>query len=441
MIKPFKLLSLLFCTLFTFSTLGSTRANLTTWEDFTFPDYDNETSPPMVKDGSELIKNTGLLSLLTLADLPFLFAICKAGTFVSGMTGHSKKNNIGSVKGKSDYCLKLASVMTVAEVALAGHVSPWPLEQTWWRPLRFTGVGVAIYTNYMSGGKTAPEVALTYLVIEATARTCSSIALTPTLTDTNSQCFKPSQYNYVQHVFFSVISGITAGAILYEILIETDVKPAKATSAFVITASIVSAMSALKSTVESNWASNESVAIGGVKNRAEAEALITTAVAVAAILGVMRMKVLECMTGAGGHTSAGAEAAAMVGALIVFVPAAAAIVTFTASIGIYAGAAFGVLARAEDGSILLTLIPTLTFALAGAELGRFFTLASSKVASNSYTTNAFITLASALGITLINSVCNYSVCGNSLENSLYETYWTLLKKFYAPLDYLNILSK
>ncbi|WP_422452248.1 hypothetical protein [Endozoicomonas sp. ALC066] len=68
-------------------------------------------------------------------------------------------------------------------------------------------------------------------------------------------------------------------------------------------------------------------------------------------------------------------------------------------------------------------------------------LGSLMTTSNNPFIKAGATLVPALAFAVINSLSNYAVYGDPLEQGFSETEWTQWKKFYAPLDYLSTLFK
>ena len=64
---------------------------------------------------------------------------------------------------------------------------------------------------------------------------------------------------------------------------------------------------------------------------------------------------------------------------------------------------------------------------------------NSKIASNTPLIYVGVPLVAALTLAVVNSLSNYAVYGDPLEEGLSETARTQWKKFYAPLDYLSTL--
>ena len=95
------------------------------------------------------------------------------------------------------------------------------------------------------------------------------------------------------------------------------------------------------------------------------------------------------------------------------------------------------LSSSRAGTLVLAL--TGVGALVGAEARALLMSGNSKIASNTPLIYVGVPLVAALTLAVVNSLSNYAVYGDPLEEGLSETARTQWKKFYAPLDYLSTL--
>ncbi len=362
-----------------------------------------------VENELALVESTASLSFSTLVSFGVWYGVCMSPQLLSLLADRfrmrgSEKKKFETLK--TDFCLQLTPTITAAEVALAGHVSPWPIEQTWWQPLRMLGVGMAEYANAATGRKrTIPVATLTYLVAEASARTASSVTASLYLRKTGKTNIKPVDYDYGQYTLLSYITGVVAGAVTYEAFSKKGLSSAKAALGFAIVASASGAISAIISTSMLNI-DDQLKLVAGAGAGAGAGAIagiVTTGAGAGATVGVGAVAVASGV-GIGTVAVVGAGATVGVGAV--------AVVEAGVGAGVGAGAGAGAVA-----GLLLT----------------------SKIDSHNPFTKVGVTLAPALIFAFINSLSNYAVYGYPLEEGLSETSQTLWKKFYAPLDYLTTL--
>ncbi|WP_257280651.1 hypothetical protein [Endozoicomonas sp. ISHI1] len=386
--KSFNLFPLLLCLLYSMAKASPPSQN-----DFDFLEPFNDTAP--VANGLELTGSIAGVSLSTLLNLGIWWGVCKTAGIVSGLSGThdlAASDTKELEQMKTDFCLQLAPVITTAEVALAGHVSPWPLEQRWWKPLYFAGAGMAAYVAPTKTREHIPVAVLTYLASEALSRTGASAGSALMLRKMNVRDINTEWYAVGEYAIFSPMNGIIAGAVAYETMIHIGFSPAKATLASVISAAIAGTLSGIVSML--------TIDVGGETNAV-----------VAAIYGAV--------------AGAGAGVTAFVGA--------------EAGLIALAGAGAGAVAVA----VVVAKVEAMAAGLAGATIvggaGALLMLGSSKITSNNLLIKAAVTLVPALTFAVINSLSNYAVYGYPLEQGLSETGWTQWEKFYAPLDYLSTL--
>ncbi|WP_448215624.1 hypothetical protein [Endozoicomonas sp. 2B-B] len=404
--KSFNLFPFLLCLLYT-----TAQASLPLKNDFDFLEPFNDTA--LVANGLELTVNIAGFSLSTLLNLGIWWGVCKTAGIVSGLSSTydlTESDTKELKKLKTDFCLQLAPLMTSTEVALAGHVSPWPLEQRWWKPLYFAGAVMAAYAATTKTSGKIPDTVLIYLASEALLRTGASAFSAVILRKMSVRNTTTEWYAAGGYTTLSVVNGIMAGAVAYEAMIYKGFSPAKATLASAVSAAIAGSLSGIFSLLTID---------AGEQLKAEAGAL--AGVGIAALAGTF--------AGAGAVAGAGAEVGAITGAgagaEAGAVAGAIAIASATTSAGALArlGAGFGVgLGSSAVGGVGVLLM-----------------FGSSKITSNNPFIRAGVTLVPALTFALINSLSNYVVYGYPMEEGFSETGWTQWKKFYAPLDYLSTL--
>ncbi|WP_448215359.1 hypothetical protein [Endozoicomonas sp. 2B-B] len=387
--KSFNLFPLLLCLLYSMAKASPPSKN-----DFDFLQPFNDSA--LVANGLELTESIAGLSLSTLLNLGIWWGVCKIAGTVSGL---SKTYDLAASDTKeleelkTGFCLQLAPVITTAEVVLAGHVSSWPLEQRWWKPLYFAGAGMAAYTANKKTRQRIPAGVLYYLASEALFRTGASAISVSMLRKTRFvREITTKRYVTAEYAILSAINGVMVGTVTYEALIHKGIRPAKANLAAVVSAAIVGALSGISSGLTADV--DEPIKTGfiaGVK------------AAVIVRLGV-------------GSAQSGAGLGVLVG---------------------LSGALAGASAGLGDVVGIFKVVVGSTAAFIGA--GTLVSLASLK--TDNLCIKAGVTLVPALTFAVINSLSNYAVYGYPLEQSLSETAWTQWKKFYAPLDYLSTLFK
>ncbi|WP_257280656.1 hypothetical protein [Endozoicomonas sp. ISHI1] len=406
--KSFSLCPLLLCLLYSMA-----QASLPSQNDFGFLEPFNDTA--LVTNGLELTESLAGVSLSTLLNLGIWWGVCKTAGIVSGLSSThdlAESDTKELEKLKTDFCLQLAPVITTAEVALVGHVSPWPLEQRWWKPLYFAGAGMAAYTANTKARKLIPVAVLTYLASEAVSRAGAGAISTLNLRKMSVGDIKTEHYAAVEYAIFSVTNGILAGVVAFEVMIHRGYRPAKAALASAVSAAIAGSLSGIISVLTID-----------LDGQTKAGVLAVAGVGAGAGAGVI--------TGIGTVTSTKIGFLALAGAG----SGAISIAATGAATGAVAGTVVG--GRARAAALLVTLAGVSTLGGVGALL----MFGSSKITSNNPFIIAGVTLVPALAFAVINSLSSYAVYGYPLEQSFSETGWTQWKKFYAPLDYLSTLFK
>ncbi|WOG27377.1 hypothetical protein [Endozoicomonas sp. 8E] len=412
--KSFNLFPFLLCLFYTTAQAGPPLQN-----DFDFLEPLNDTA--LVANGLELTGSIAGFSLSTLLNLGIWWGVCKTAGIVSGLSSKydlAESDTKELEKLKTDFCLQLAPVMTTTEVALAGHVSPWPLEQRWWKPLYFAGAGMAAYAAIAETKEMIPVAVLIYLASGAVSSTGAGAISALTLRKMSVRNISIERYAALEYTLLSVANGAVAGTVAYEAMIYKGLSPAKATLASVVSAAIAGTFSGIVSVL--------TVDVGGQ----------TRAVAVA-VAGAVAITVTGAGAIIGASYGLGAIAGAIAGTGAIVIVGAGALA------GAMTGAGASVLDGAEAGANVLDGVGAASLAGAGASVlggvGASLTLHSSKITSNNLFIKAGVTLVPALTFAVINSLSNYAVYGYPLEEGFSETGWTQWKKFYAPLDYLSTL--
>ncbi|WP_422411228.1 MULTISPECIES: hypothetical protein [unclassified Endozoicomonas] len=421
--KSFNLFPLLLCLLY-----STAKASPPTKNDFDFLEPFNDTA--LVANGFELRESIAGLSLSTLLNMGIWWGVCKTVGIVSGL---SSTHNLAETDTKeleklqTDFCLQLAPAITITEVALAGHVSPWPLEQCWWKPLYFAGAVMAAYAANKKTRELIPVAVLTYLASEAVSRTGASAISALILRKMSVRDIAAGRYATGEYAMLSLINGIIVGAVVYESMIHKGLSPAKATFASVVSAAITGTLSGIISMLTIDL---------GEPTQAGVVAKVIMGVVMGVVVGA----------GAGvvelGLASVGAEAGAV--ALVGNAGTSVGVIA-GALVGTGAGAGAGALVGAGAGPRIKVGAGVGAGAITGASAlsgaVALLMLGSSKITSNNPFIKASVTLAPALAFAVINSLSNYAVYGDPLEQGFSETGWTQWKKFYAPLDYLSTLFK
>ncbi|WOG27812.1 hypothetical protein [Endozoicomonas sp. 8E] len=413
--NSFNLFPLVLCLLYSMAKASPPSQN-----DFDFLEPFNDTA--LVANGLELTESIAGLSLSTLLNLGIWWGVCKTAEIFSGSLGEYELAALDTKeleKLKTDFCLQLAPMMTTAEVALAGRVSPWPLEQRWWKPLYFAGAGMAAYVANTKTRKLIPVAVLTYLASEAVSRTGASAISALILRKMSIREIATEWYATGEYATLSMINGILAGAVVYESMIHKGSSPAKATLASVVSAAIAGTLSGIISAL--------TIDLGG---QAETGGTIGAGIGIGILSGAVALSLVSVEGEAGaaalvGTTGDGVIAGGGVGVIAGTLVGAGAGTGAAAGIG--AGIGVGAAAIAE------------ALVLGGA--GALLVLGSSKITSNNPFIKAGVTLVPALIFAVFNSLSNCAVYGYPLEHGFSETGWTQWKKFYAPLDYFSTLFK
>ncbi|WP_422136409.1 hypothetical protein [Endozoicomonas sp. ALD040] len=479
--KSFNLFPLLLC-LF----CSTPQASPPSQNDFDFLKPFNDSA--LVANGLELTESIAGVSLSTLLNLGIWWGVCKTAGIVTGLSdtydlAASDTKELEELK--TDFCWQLAPMITTAEVALAGHVSSWPLEQHWWKLLYLAGAGMDIYASMTETRKRIPAGVLYYLASEALFRTGASAISVSMLRKTRFvRDITTKRYVTGEYAILSAINGVMVGAVTYEALIHKGIRPTKANLAAVVSAAIVGALSGISSELIADVDEQTKAGVrAGVAIGAGA------GIMAGALTGAVAGSVSGAGIGAGFGSGFGAGAGTLAGILAGVASGSVVGAGVVAAVGFGLGGVTGALVGAEIGSGvgsgvgsgavsgaglgagLGSFVGILSGALAGAgagigaglgdgvengigiTLGVGFTavaligvgtllmLASSKTTSDNLCIKAGATLVPALTFAVINSLSNYAVYGYPLEQSLSETAWTQWKKFYAPLDYLSTLFK
>ncbi|WOG30101.1 hypothetical protein [Endozoicomonas sp. 8E] len=354
----------------------------------------------LVEDGLKLVTSGSALAVSTAINYGFWYGICRSPEVVIALAGRfdlsgPQENELREIR--SSFCSQLAAVITSAEVALAGHISPWPVEPPWWRPMRFAGTA---YSVYKAGTDEAPHLAaitiFRHFTKELIARTFAGALAIRGLRSQSNVTIQSLDYARGEYTMLSSMAAMVVGRIAYEKAIDRGFTPAKAVFAYLLSSTLAERMSSLSSFS----AYNSDV---GDRNDTGAAAL------------------------AGAGALAGSVATAAIATEYVshrsnLFLTGTAVSTFTFSLP---NAGYRVFISAGAGSFVGTIFE------------RFLRTQGQELDSRHLPRYAAVILAPALSIALINGLSNHAIYGYPLEESLSETARSQLQKFYAPLDYLH----
>ncbi|WOG30097.1 hypothetical protein [Endozoicomonas sp. 8E] len=359
----------------------------------------------LVEDSLKLATSSSGLAISTVINYGFWYGICKSPEVVSALAGRfdlsgTEQNELREVK--SSFCNQLAAVITSTEVALAGHLSLWPLELPWWQPLRFVGTAYSVYDVYTNfDPDLIPITTAAYFTGEVVARTVAGATAVTGLRHQNKSAIQPLDYTCTEYNMMSLIAGMMVGTIVYEKMIAREFSSVKASFGYVISAALTDGISAI-----SSLSRHRSDCIFRVGTVTAAEVLAGTG----AIAGAWATAIVGAGTVA---LSSPSELSGIIAAFTLFLTAP--------PIGLWGVAGMN------------------TGAIVGAGVMVLLKQQCLRLDSNHLLNNVALSLAPALALALINSISNYAVYGYSLEDSLSETTRKQWQKFHAPLDYLYTL--
>ncbi|WP_252180340.1 hypothetical protein [Endozoicomonas sp. 4G] len=362
----------------------------------------------LVEDGLKLVTSSSGLAASTLINYGLWYKICKTTGVVAALTGRfagTEQNELQQIK--SSFCNQLAAVLTSTEIALAGRVSPWPLETPWWQPLRFAGTAYTGYVAYNteSNPYLIPIITAGYLTNEVVGRTVAGGMTIWGLRDNDKSTIEPLDYTRIEYSTLSYLAGVIVGAILYEKMIAEGTSKTQATFAYIISVLLVEGISAI---------SPLSLQFSGISYLTETEA------------GAETLAAIGALSGSWAATLSGTAAIARSSSTEIIRDIVLSTVMSVYFIGYYIGRSFR-----DIGMVAGAFIGT----------GVMFSLEQqrSKLDSNNVLSNVALTLAPALALAVINGLSNNAVYGYPLEESFSETARIQWQKFYAPLDYLRTL--
>ncbi|WP_448217258.1 hypothetical protein [Endozoicomonas sp. 2B-B] len=389
-----KVISLCSCLLFISSAAHS---DVSREEQFNLLSHYNNAS--LVEDGLKLVTSGSGLAVSTAINYGFWYGICRSPEVVIALAGRfglsgPQENELQEIR--SSFCKQLAALMTSAEVALAGHISPWPVEPPWWQPMRFAGTA---YSVYQAGTEEVPHLAaitpFAYFTNEIITRTFAGAHAIRGLRSQGNDTIQSLDYARSEYTMLSSIAGTIVGMIAYDKAIDRGYTPANAIFAFVLSSILAETISSFSSFSALN---------SGVGNKNDTG---TAALAGAGALAGS-MATAAILT---GHVRSRSNFVLTLTAVSIFtrsIPEVGYRVYFSAIAGSFVGPIFEVFLWKQ-----------------GRELN-----------SRHLPRYAAVILAPALSIALINGLSNHAVYGYPLEESLSETARNQLQKLYDPLDYL-----
>ena len=420
---PYRLALSLIC-LITYTSV--TKANNPALDDFEFLKITFENTT-MVENGSTLSKNMVALSLLSTVNTAISWGACKIFVAIPGVVG---KNSLGSsnqesVKAiKNNACLKAALLATTTETALAGHLSPWPLETLWWRPVFVVGGALAAYGSYKVFQKAdiIPVTILAYLTIDSISQTSVSGSSTAILKHRKITEINEGSYRFVHNTSLSLVTAVVISAMAYEVLTIIGVSPIKAGSVSLLTAFISGALSEAFSVA--------SIDLDNLTGKAKYGAAAATGV-IAAIIALITPTfglVMEYKDGSGSGSGG------IIGGITGVISGS---ITVATALTIAAVVATDKDVGATNTGFIVTgsYVP----AVLGTLLGGGAIIGTYKLSQINPALAAVATAASITAITLINSFSGYAIYGYPLEQSVSEAIQVQWEKFSAPDEYISRL--
>ncbi len=377
-------------------------------EQFNLLSHYNNAS--LVEDSLKLVSSSSGLAVSTVINYGFWYGICKTTGLVAALSGRfglsgTEQNELQ--EAKSSFCNQLAAVITSTEVALAGRVSPWPLETPWWQPLRFVGTAYSAYEAYTNRDPyLIPIMTTAYFTHEVMARTVAGATTVGGLRYQNESTIQPLDFTHTEYKMLSFFTGMMVGTIVHEKMIARGVSPGKAAFGYIISAVLTDGILLI---------SNLS------KRILDGDIRVETATAAEVLAG----------TGA----IAGSWATATVGVVNVAQSPNSLFLGHVTLANLFVAESLTATVRTE----LWCAAGMATGSVVGSEVVHLLWQQRSRLDSNHLLNNVALTLAPALALALINGFSNNIVYGYSLEESFSETARNQWKKFHAPLDYLYTL--
>ncbi|WP_252177063.1 hypothetical protein [Endozoicomonas sp. 4G] len=376
-------------------------------EQFNFlSQYNNNAS--LVESSLKLTGSVTGLAISTLLNYGLWYTVCESTHWFPALAGRfglssTEEFKVHQYESSFSKCNELAAAITLTEIAVVEHVSPWPVKNGWWQPLRFTLLGGTVFVSLGTINEhnrhLVPLIALTLFSGEVVSRTVAGTIATQALRYQDKLTIQPSEYAYGESISLSLLTGAIVGSIIYDIIKSGSSSHLEAAYGYVLPASLTGIISAIISVSALDREDNDIV-----------QAMVIAGFG--APMAGFGIKALAAMT-------------ILVGAVPGVLPGAGC--NFGVVAGLLAGIGAGVGAGAAVMGYQMYLISILDMP-PGWQLDRRRLLR--KLA---------VLLTPALALAMINGVSNYLVYGVSLEECLTETAWNQWQKFYAPLDYLHTL--
>ncbi|WP_252180342.1 hypothetical protein [Endozoicomonas sp. 4G] len=356
----------------------------------------------LVEDSLKLATSSSGLVASTLINYGLWYSICKAPGVVAALTGRfagAEQNELQ--RFKSSFCNQLAAVLTSTEIALAGRVSPWPLETPWWQPLRFVATAYNSYEAYNTMPDLMPIITAGYFTSQVVTRTVAGGTAIWGLRDKHKSTIQPFDKARTEYSMLSSITGTMVGAIVYKKIIAAGFSRKRAIFGYLVFQTLVERISAI-----SSLSIHNSGIVDLVRTEASAEDLAAHA------------------------ALAGSWAAAVTGADAIRFSSNAVLGMATIATAI---------SRTPSMLPWYSVVGILVGLEVGGEVGSDLSQQIFRLDSDHLLRSIALTLRPALAIAVINAVPNNAVYGYSLKESFTETVRTQWQKFYAPLDYLRTL--
>lgn len=400
--------------LWLFISVGKTYSQ--TQSDTLYPSHSNNITLP-----ENILDRLPAMTLpLSIAGNQFvLYGICRIAGHIRWIK--NLQNN--------DYCLPLASAMTITEVVAAGDFQPSWNDPPYWQYMRPLIGGLVIYYSYSVGNdlgipflSIVPVAFLAHLGGEAMARAIDRLAASLISGQTNSPDNKTMASSLAQSSQLSLTTSIILGGLICEVADKTGFGISNPLIVF------VPGFAAMESFMFKMAPLDEFHSTANLSARAKGAiiAFLATASALATCTGLN--KIQQAL----GATTPSEDLARIISGFGA-ITAAGSVAIIDASARTTMGA--GTLAK----TVITTATVAMTATLTAKVIARFG--ANNGVSATPFFTRFGKASFTALTFALFSSLANYAVYELPVGKTLSDINKTLWMNFYVPLEYLNSLFR